>query len=64
MTAKSNSLTKSDIREIISHLEDSLTVLNRRSGHMSAGELSLKSMLGALKRELEAQLRNRSEHEE
>lgn len=64
MTAKSNSLSKADIREILSHLGSSLDVLDRRAGHLSAAELSLKSMLGALKRELEGQLRARDAMEE
>jgi hypothetical protein len=59
MTAKSNSLTQADIREILSHLECSLNVLEKRAGQLSAAELSLKSMLRTLKRELELQFRAR-----
>jgi hypothetical protein len=49
------------MREIVGHLDSSLDVLNRKSGPLSAAELSLKSMLWTLKRDLEIQLRSRGE---
>lgn len=59
MTSKHASLSKDDIRDILSHLEASTAVLDKHSGEMTAMELSLKSMIGALKRELTAQLKSR-----
>ena len=58
MTTRSNSLTQTDIREIISHLDSSLEVLNRKAGPLNAAELSLKSMLWTLKRDLQIQLQS------
>ena len=59
MTSRHSSLSTEDIRAILSHLEASTAVLDKHSGEMTAVELSLKSMIGALKRELTAQLRSR-----
>lgn len=64
MTGRSNSLSKADIREIIAHLDSSLDILNRRAGQLSAAELSLKSMLVTLKRDLEVQLKSRDHLDE
>jgi hypothetical protein len=64
VTGRSNSLSKADLREIIAHLDSSLDILNRRSGQLSAAELSLKSMLATLKRDLEGQLKSRDHLEE
>jgi len=59
MTARHPSLTKTDIREILGHLEACTEVLDKHTGDMSAMELSLKSMLGALRRELVETLKAR-----
>jgi len=59
MTSKNASLSKEDIRDILSHLEASTAVLDRHAGELTAMELSLKSMIGALKRELISQLKMR-----
>jgi len=64
MMAKSNSLSKADIREILAHLESSIAVLEKRAGRLNASELSLKSMLGALRRELQTQLTMRDRLED
>jgi len=64
VTGRSNSLSKADIREIIAHLDSSLDILNRRAGQLSAAELSLKSMLVTLKRDLEVQLKSRDHLDE
>ena len=64
MTSKPTSLTKADIRAILSHLEASTAVLDKHTGEMTAMELSLKSMLGVLRRELIAQLQLRDRLED
>jgi hypothetical protein len=60
MISKPISFSKADIREMLRHLDASTTIIEKHAGELSAMELSLKSMLGAIKRELEEQLRSHS----
>ena len=48
------SLDKADTLRIVANLEDALAVFQNRKGLMTVSEIQLKSMLIALKRELEA----------
>ncbi|MDB6114315.1 MAG: hypothetical protein JWQ62_1260 [Lacunisphaera sp.] len=47
------SLDKADARRIVENLADALTVFQNRKSPMNVPEIQLKSMLIALKRELE-----------
>ena len=56
MTDQFNSLTPAAIKEIIEHIEESISVFEKYKGRMTASELQVKSMLSALRRQLLEQL--------
>jgi hypothetical protein len=56
MTDQFTALTPSAMRQIIENLDDSLLVLERYKGRMTASQLQLKSMLGAIRRQLAEEL--------
>jgi hypothetical protein len=61
MTDQFTSLTPTAIREIISHIDESVAVFEKYKGRMSAPELQVKSMLMAMKRQLIEQLNRQNE---
>lgn len=63
MTDQFTSLTSAAIKEIISHIDNSLSVFDKYKGRMSVAELQVKSMLTALRRQMLDQLRRQSERE-
>jgi len=52
MTDQFTSLTPAAIRDIISHLDESIAVFGKYKGRMTASEIQVKSMLAALRRQL------------
>lgn len=56
MTDQFTSLTPAAIKEIITHIDESVAVFAKYKGRMTASEIQVKSMLMALKRQLLEQL--------
>ena len=56
MTDQFTSLTPAAIKEIISHIDQSVAVFEKYKGRISAPELQVKSMLMAMRRQLIEQL--------
>lgn len=63
MTDQFTSLTSTAIREIIAHLDNSLLVFDKYKGRMSVAELQVKSMLSALRKQMQEQLQRQSQRE-
>jgi hypothetical protein len=63
MTDQFTSLTPTAIKEIISHIDQSIAVFEKYKGRISAPELQVKSMLMAMRRQLIEQL-GRQDHGE
>jgi hypothetical protein len=57
MTDQYTALTPAAMRRIIENLDDSLLVLDRYRGRMTASQLQLKSMLGAIRAQLMDEIR-------
>jgi hypothetical protein len=62
MTDQFTSLTPAAIKEIITHIDESVAVFDKYKGRLSAPELQVKSMLMAMRRQLLEQL-SRQGHE-
>lgn len=56
MTDQFTSLTPTAIKEIITHIDESIGVFEKYKGRMSAPELQVKSMLMAMRRQMIEQL--------
>lgn len=56
MTDQFTSLTSTAIKEIITHIDQSIAVFEKYKGRISAPELQVKSMLMAMRRQLVEQL--------
>jgi hypothetical protein len=56
MTDQFTSLTPAAIKEIITHIDESVAVFEKYKGRMSAPEIQVKSMLMAMRRQLIEQL--------
>ena len=56
MTDQFTSLTPLAIREIVTHIDESIAVFDKYKGRMTASELQVKSMLTALRSQLLDQL--------
>ena len=56
MTDQFTSLTRAAIKEIITHIDESIAVFEKYKGRISAAELQVKSMLMATRRQLIEQL--------
>lgn len=56
MTDQFTSLTPAAIKEIITHIDESVAVFGKYKGRLSAPELQVKSMLMAMRRQLIEQL--------
>jgi hypothetical protein len=56
MTDQFTSLTPAAIKEIITHIDESIAVFEKYKGRISAPELQVKSMLMAMRRQLIEQL--------
>jgi hypothetical protein len=63
MTDQFTSLTPAAIKEIISHIDESVAVFEKYKGRMSAPELQVKSMLMAMRRQLIEQLSRQGKDE-
>lgn len=56
MTDQFTSLTPAAIKEIITHIDESVAVFDKYRGRLSVPELQVKSMLMAMRRQLIEQL--------
>jgi hypothetical protein len=64
MTDQFTSLTPAAIKEIITHIDESVAVFEKYRGRMSAPELQVKSMLMAMRRQLIEQLGRQDRHDD
>lgn len=60
MTDQFSSLGSGAIKEIIAHIDKSLSVFEKYQGRMSVSEVQVKSMLTALRAQLRDQLNNQA----
>ncbi len=63
MTDQFTSLTPAAIKEIITHIDESIAVFEKYKGRISAPELQVKSMLMAMRRQLIEQLARQGKDE-
>jgi hypothetical protein len=64
MVTRKSSLSKNDIRDILSHVKACTDVIEKHTGEMSVMEIMFKSTLGALERTLKEQLKLREEEQD
>lgn len=64
MTDQFTSLTPTAIREIVAHIDESIAVFDKYKGRMTASELQVKSMLTALRSQLQDQLKRQRDTRE
>ncbi|HYC71970.1 MAG TPA: hypothetical protein VEB66_12230 [Opitutaceae bacterium] len=63
MTDQFTSLSSAAIKEILSHIDNSLSAFEKYKGRMSVPELQVKSMLTALRKQMAEQLQRQAERE-
>lgn len=59
MTDQITSLTPGVIKDIVTHLDESILLLDKYSGRLTASEIQVKSMLSALRQQLLEHLHHR-----
>jgi hypothetical protein len=62
MTDQFTSLPATALRDIVVHLEESISLMDKHKGRLTASEIQVKSMLAAMRRQLLEHIRTKEQN--